>query len=151
MRAPRVGAQHEFIRVQRAALESEYVSAHLHEWIDLIFGCKQRGKAAEESLNVFYHLTYEGAVDLEAVTDARERASIEAQIVNFGNTPSQLLDRPHPARHGPDSPHSKTSASLITAPGQAARLSAAPLPLGRPRLSSAYTPSFHPLPPSDAP
>ena len=28
----------EFIRVQREAIESDYVSEHLHEWVDLIFG-----------------------------------------------------------------------------------------------------------------
>lgn len=33
----------EFIRVHRAALECDFVSAHLHEWIDLIFGYKQTG------------------------------------------------------------------------------------------------------------
>lgn len=36
------------------------MSAHLHEWIDLIFGYKQRGPAAEEALNIFYYCTYEG-------------------------------------------------------------------------------------------
>lgn len=36
------------------------MSTHLHEWIDLIFGYKQRGPAAEEALNIFYYCTYEG-------------------------------------------------------------------------------------------
>ena len=40
--------------------ESEYVSQHLCEWIDLIFGYKQKGPAAAEALNVFYYVTYEG-------------------------------------------------------------------------------------------
>ena len=40
--------------------ECEHVSSHLHEWIDLIFGCKQRGEEAVEALNVFYYCTYEG-------------------------------------------------------------------------------------------
>ena len=41
------GSAHEFIRLHRDALESEQVSAHLHEWINLIFGVKQQGDAGE--------------------------------------------------------------------------------------------------------
>ena len=51
---------YEFIDLHRRALESEYVSENLHNWIDLIFGCKQRGKNAEQALNVFSHYSYEG-------------------------------------------------------------------------------------------
>ncbi|XP_054827025.1 neurobeachin-like protein 1 [Eublepharis macularius] len=88
----------DFIYKHRKALESEYVSAHLHEWIDLIFGYKQRGSAAVEALNVFYYCTYEGAVDLDALTDEKERKALEGMINNFGQTPCQLLKEPHPVR-----------------------------------------------------
>lgn len=54
----------EFIRAHRLALECDYVSQHLHQWIDLIFGCKQNGPAAIEAVNVFHHLFYEGNVDI---------------------------------------------------------------------------------------
>lgn len=30
---------------------------------------RQRGKEAEEACNVFYYLTYEGAVDLDQIQD----------------------------------------------------------------------------------
>lgn len=93
----------EFIKIHREALESEYVSQHLHEWINLIFGYKQKGKAAEAADNVFYYLTYEGAVDVDAIEDPVERAAIESQIANFGQTPSQLLTVPHPKRDPPPS------------------------------------------------
>ncbi|XP_027039728.1 protein FAN-like [Pocillopora damicornis] len=55
----------DFIRKNREALECPYVSEKLHNWIDLIFGYKQRGHDAWQADNVFYYLTYEGAVDLE--------------------------------------------------------------------------------------
>ncbi len=63
------GSPDEFVRLQREALESDYVSEHLHDWIDLIFGFKQRGKAAEAAVNVFYYLTYEGTVNLQEIKD----------------------------------------------------------------------------------
>ena len=50
-------------------MESEYVSEHLHEWVDLIFGFKQRGKPAVEAHNVFYYLTYYGRVDISSIAD----------------------------------------------------------------------------------
>ncbi|KAK8798674.1 hypothetical protein WA158_007758 [Blastocystis sp. Blastoise] len=89
----------EFIRINMEALESDYVSEHLHEWIDLIFGYKQRGIEAEKAHNVFYYLTYEGMVDMSQVTDPLERSSIESQIAFFGQTPSQLFTVPHPKRY----------------------------------------------------
>ena len=76
------------------------MSAHLHKWIDLIFGSSQRGVAAVEAHNVFFHLTYEGAVDIEKIADPLMRDATISQIDNFGQTPSQLFFEPHPARHG---------------------------------------------------
>ncbi|KAM8967194.1 neurobeachin-like protein 2 [Pelodytes ibericus] len=91
-------SREDFIYKHRKALESEHVSAHLHEWIDLIFGCKQRGEAAVEALNVFYYCTYEGVVDLDAIADETERKALEGIISNFGQTPCQLLKDAHPPR-----------------------------------------------------
>lgn len=86
------------IKIMREALESEYVSNHLHLWIDLIFGYKQNGEEAEKSDNLFYHLCYEGSVDLGAITDLNDRLALEVQITEFGQVPKQLFGRPHPRR-----------------------------------------------------
>nr|KAG5690779.1 hypothetical protein BaRGS_015306 [Batillaria attramentaria] len=88
----------DFIRINRQALESEFVSCQLHHWIDLIFGYKQRGPEAVRATNVFYYLTYEGNVNLEAITDPIMKEAVENQIRSFGQTPSQLLTEPHPPR-----------------------------------------------------
>ncbi|KAJ6246944.1 beige/beach-related [Anaeramoeba flamelloides] len=92
------GSSEEFIRIMRLALESEYVSEHLNEWVDLIFGYKQRGEEAVKAFNVFYYLTYENSVDIDQIKDPIERKSVEDQIESFGQTPSQLFFKPHPKR-----------------------------------------------------
>ncbi|XP_076122113.1 neurobeachin-like protein 2 isoform X1 [Alosa pseudoharengus] len=108
-------SREDFIRKHRQALESEPVSAHLHEWIDLIFGYKQRGEEAVNALNVFYYCTYEGAVDLDAIANETERKALEGIISNFGQTPCQLLKEPHPPRMSAQSA-SRRLARLDTLP-----------------------------------
>jgi hypothetical protein len=79
----------------RKALESDLVSRDLNHWIDLIFGYKQRGEEAIKNINTYYYLTYENALDLDTITDPKEKVSIESQIIHFGQCPSQLFSTPH--------------------------------------------------------
>ncbi|XP_034030839.1 neurobeachin-like protein 2 isoform X2 [Thalassophryne amazonica] len=108
-------SREDFIRQHRKALECEHVSSHLHEWIDLIFGYKQRGQEAVNALNVFYYCTYEGAVDLDAIANETERKALEGIISNFGQTPCQLLKEPHPPRMSAENT-SRRQARLDTLP-----------------------------------
>ncbi|KAI1005732.1 Beige 1 [Podosphaera aphanis] len=87
-----------FIAKNREALESPYVSRHLHQWIDLIFGSKQRGEAAIDSVNVFHHLSYHGARDLETISDPMQKLATIGIIHNFGQTPHQIFSKPHQSR-----------------------------------------------------
>ncbi|CAN6548024.1 unnamed protein product [Malus baccata var. baccata] len=77
------------------ALESEHASTHLHEWIDHIFGYKQRGKEAIMANNFFFYITYEGTVDIDKISDPLQQRATQDQIAYFGQTPSQLLTFPH--------------------------------------------------------
>lgn len=58
---PWAKSERDLVRKLKKALnESTYASAHLHEWIDLIFGHKQQGDEALKADNLFFYLTYEG-------------------------------------------------------------------------------------------
>ena len=63
-----------------------------------MFGYKQTGRAAVDAHNVFFHLTYEGAVDLSTITDPVLKNAVKDQIALFGQCPAQLFKKPHPAR-----------------------------------------------------
>jgi hypothetical protein len=88
----------EFIHLHRSALESDYVSANLHQWIDLIFGYKQTGQAAIDALNVYMYCSYEQVIDNDTIDDSITRDAIDGMVKNFGQNPAQLFTEPHPQR-----------------------------------------------------
>lgn len=94
------GDPREFIRLQREALESDYVSANLHLWIDLIFGFKQQGPAAVEAVNVCHPYFNGDLIDLANMKDPLKKSTILGFVSNFGQIPRQLFTKPHPPRLG---------------------------------------------------
>ena len=91
------GSPDEFVRLMRAALESDYVSAHLHLWIDLVFGSKQLGPAALAADNLFHGYTYESALHTGEADDETTELVLTF-AAEIGQTPPQLFTRSHPPR-----------------------------------------------------
>jgi factor associated with neutral sphingomyelinase activation len=92
----------KFVEKHACALESEHVSEHLHWWIDLIFGCKQRGQAAIDASNIFHPLSYEDRAKemLASAEDEQHKKSMMGHINEFGQVPRQLFgdEEAHPKR-----------------------------------------------------
>ena len=87
----------KFVHLMREALESHEVTELLPQWIDLIFGYKQRGEAAIEAKNLFHPLSYDDVT----LTKENEEAD-RAFIANFGQCPAQLFTAPHIMRSQKD-------------------------------------------------
>ncbi len=99
---PWASSVQDFILKNREALECNLTSAHLHHWIDLVFGSLQRSENASVHNNLYQPQTY--SVDWSTVNSKLERQGLEAQVRNFGQCPSQhnlpatFLTTPHPQR-----------------------------------------------------
>ncbi|KAJ8248339.1 hypothetical protein GJAV_G00240950 [Gymnothorax javanicus] len=102
-----------FVLIHRQALESDLVSQTLGHWIDLVFGVKQKGKAAIQAINVFHPATYFG-MDVSAVQDPVQRCALETMIKTYGQMPRQLFSSSHISRSAPQLP---TEGELPTALG----------------------------------
>ncbi|XP_057164793.1 WD repeat- and FYVE domain-containing protein 4 isoform X4 [Ursus arctos] len=98
------GDPRKFISLHRQALESDFVSANLHHWIDLIFGYKQQGSAAVEAANTFHPYFYGDKMDLSSIGDPLIRSTILGFVSNFGQVPKQLFTKPHPTRSAAGKP-----------------------------------------------
>ena len=87
----------KFLDIMKKSLESDYVNENLHNWIDLIFGYKQRGEEAIKNNNLFHPSAYATEEDLKNKSK-NEIKLLETQTREFGICPTQIFFYPHPKK-----------------------------------------------------
>ncbi len=81
----------ELIHQLKNYLESDEISKGMSDWIDLIFGYKQKGKEGEQACNLYLSDSYDETFNIE---DFKEDRSYKLTAVEMGLTPIQLISKP---------------------------------------------------------
>lgn len=87
-----------FTYKMRELFEHDEVSLNIGNWIDLIFGYKQKGEAAVEACNLYPSITYENGIDINKPENQEILNSLTVQAYNYGQCPTQLFTDPHPKK-----------------------------------------------------
>lgn len=88
---------YEFVYKHRKALESDYFSEHLHEWIDLIFGVTSVGEKAIDVFHVLCPLLYSD-VWKKPSAELSDPSLIVSTLQKSGQMPPQIFESSHPVR-----------------------------------------------------
>ena len=87
---------YKFLYLLNIAFESDYVSLNINNWIDLIFGYKQRGKEAEKVNNVYSFPSYADLLPIEEMN--LEEKKYYYRYVEFGICARQIFKKPFEKR-----------------------------------------------------
>lgn len=103
-----------YVYMNRKALESSYVSEKINNWIDLIWGYKQKGQAAIQAANTFNPLMYSDVWDRgkEGQIQIQEN-DLEDFLSKVGQIPIQLFTTPHPQRNSDEKARFFTRSEII--------------------------------------
>jgi len=78
--------------------ESRQVGDNIHQWFDLIFGCKQKGEEAIKACNLYPPISYEDGIDLTNPNNIIHKNALIVQAYNYGQWPTQLFHESHISR-----------------------------------------------------
>ena len=90
----------ELVYLLRKALENEYVSSNLNEWIDMIFGVASSGEQAKEHFNVFSPILLSDIwkINNYKTCSGERKEFIETCLSKSGQIPKPLFKTKHPKR-----------------------------------------------------